>query len=89
MISSASTPTIGEDVEVSFTLHPANGGGIVYEERELAAVPRIGEIVGFEYDAYQVVDVLWHLTEGAEPQVTITAVEKNWHKRIADVTARA
>jgi hypothetical protein len=73
-------------IDISYSLHPADGGESRYEEVQAPAVPRIGELVAFDHDvSYQVVDVLWqHLPSGSS--VTVTAHEKNWHEHYREVS---
>ena len=72
-------------VVVNFTLHN-DDGGLQDEERRCEQVPRVGEMISFDFNhSYQVVDVLWHLNQPAAATVTVTACEVNWHKHIDDV----
>ncbi len=77
------TPNV---IEVNYTLNREDGDTKYVESLRSEQVPRIGEIVSFDWnDSYQVVDVLWHLHD--DQHVTVTACEVNWHRHINDVTA--
>ncbi|TWP51729.1 hypothetical protein FKR81_12740 [Lentzea tibetensis] len=69
-------------IKIDYTLH-CDDGEIQYEEKRSEHVPRVGELVTFDFDhSYQVVDVLWHLVGADGHHVTVTACELNWHKNI-------
>ncbi|MBE8520438.1 hypothetical protein ILP97_23615 [Amycolatopsis sp. H6(2020)] len=73
-------------VDISYTLHAANGE-MLSEETQSPVVPRIGELVCFDRDpSYQVVDVLWHHSRAGGTRATVTACELNWHKHVVEVT---
>ena len=74
-------------IEISYTLHRDNSD-ILHEERTAADVPRVGDMIAFDFNgpSYQVIDVLWHLRADEPASVTVTAGELNWHKHIGDAT---
>lgn len=75
-------------IEISYRLH-GEDGNISHEERTSDHVPRVGDMLAFDFNgpSYQVIDVLWHLRADDPVSVTITAGELNWHKYIGDATA--
>lgn len=76
---------------VSYTLNAADGT-TEHPEVHATQVPRVGEMVAFGgYRSYQVVDVLWHISDGDQPSltmVTVTACERDWHEHIRNVVVR-
>lgn len=82
-----STENTNTLIEIDYTLH-TNDGDIGAESVQATHVPRVGELVsvGF-YDSYQVVDVLWHVNDGRQHRVSITACERSWHRHIEEVVA--
>lgn len=82
-----STENTNTLIAIDYTLH-TDGGDIGSESVQATHVPRVGELVsvGF-YDSYQVVDVLWHINDGRQHRVSITACERSWHRHIEEVVA--
>lgn len=74
-------------IEISYTLH-GEDGSISHEERTSEHVPRVGDMLAFDFygPSYQVIDVLWHLHADGPGRATVTAGELNWHKHIGDAT---
>jgi len=72
-------------IVVNYTLQ-GDDGEIRDEERHSEQVPRVGELVTFDFNrSYQVVDVLWHLNEPGTTRVTVTACELGWHENLEAV----
>lgn len=72
-------------MEINYTLR-GEDGNTRHEERHQQHVPHVGDLLTFDFDhSYQVIDVLWHLPDGHEPHVSVTAHELSWHEHIRDV----